>query len=233
MLRLYYGNTQGPVRATMQQEVLHTASPEVEVVYLEADRFVAGQVVEAVHGTSLFNASYIYVLDTPSENAEFATEVQTNLDSLAAATDQFIVLENKLTAAEKKIYAKYTDDIKDCSVAVAKRPDAFAMTDSLCQRNKRRLWLELQTVRWNGLTAEEIIGTLWWQLKTLRLAAITTSATEAGLKEYPYKKAKQALSKYSLPEIETLSKKLLQVYHDGHGGMRDIDLALEEWVLTV
>jgi len=31
--------------------------------------------------------------------------------------------------------------------------------------------------------------------------------------------------------LENLSFKLLQLYHDGHRGECDIDLALEEWVL--
>ena len=37
------------------------------------------------------------------------------------------------------------------------------------------------------------------------------------------------ISKYG--ELETLSLQLLKLYHDGHAGKCDIDLALEEWVL--
>jgi hypothetical protein len=82
-----------------------------------------------------------------------------------------------------------------------------------------------------GLSAEEIIGTLWWQLKTLRLAMLTKSAEEAGVKDFPYNKAKRALKNFKDGEIETLSLRLLNLYHDGHAGKCDIDLALEEWVL--
>ena len=34
-------------------------------------------------------------------------------------------------------------------------------------------------------------------------------------------------------ELEALSRSLLALYHDGHGGKKDIDLALEKWTLTI
>lgn len=232
MLEIFYGNNHGVVRSAVQ-DVLQALPADTEVAYIEAEAFLPGQLTEAMHGSSLFAAPYVYVLDTPSANAEYQSEVLANVSDLAESSHRFLILENQLKAVEKKTFAKHTDSITDCSIVLAKRPDAFAMTNCLCERNKRRLWLELQTARRGGLRPEEIIGTLWWQLKTLRLAAITSSASEAGMKEYPYKKAKQALRAFSLAEVEQLSTKLLQVYHDGHAGVRDIDLALEEWVLTV
>lgn len=232
MLEIYHGNNHGAVRSAVQN-VLQTLPPDTEVIYIEAETFVPGQLIEAMHSSSLFAAPYVYVLDTPSANAEYQSEVLVNVPDLAESSHRFLILENQLKAAEKKTFAKHTDSITDCSTVLAKRPDAFAMTNSLCERNKRRLWLELQTARSSGLRPEEIIGTLWWQLKTVRLAAVTSSASEASMKEYPYKKAKQTLRAFSLAEVENLSTTLLQVYHDGHAGVRDIDLALEEWVLTV
>ena len=69
--------------------------------------------------------------------------------------------------------------------------------------------------------------------KAMRIAAVSSSAVEAGMKEYPFKKAKGALRNFSEGEIELLSKGLLSLYHEGHQGLRDMELALEEWVLTV
>ena len=51
------------------------------------------------------------------------------------------------------------------------------------------------------------------------------------MKDFPYNKAKRALSNFKSDDLEVLSASLLKVYHDGHGGMRDIDEGLEEWVL--
>ena len=95
------------------------------------------------------------------------------------------------------------------------------------------MWLLLNDAKHAGISAEEIIGTLWWQLKSLRLVAQTSGADEAGLKPFVYKKAQQALGRYNESQLFTLSESLLRLYHDGHNGQTDIDLALERWVLTV
>jgi hypothetical protein len=63
------------------------------------------------------------------------------------------------------------------------------------------------------------------------LVALTKSADEAGIKSYPYDKAKRALTLFKPKELENMSTNLLRVYHEGHGGVRDIDEGLEEWVL--
>jgi hypothetical protein len=73
---------------------------------------------------------------------------------------------------------------------------------------------------------------LWWQLKTLRLAELTQSADEAGVKSFPYDKAKRSLSKFAPGEVVALSESLLRLYHDARAGKRDLILALERWVLT-
>ena len=91
----------------------------------------------------------------------------------------------------------------------------------------------LQEAKAAGQSAEEIIGVLWWQLKTLRLAAITNLASEAGLKDFPYNKAKRSLSHFKEGELGTLSLSLLSLYHEGPAGIVDIDEALEQWLLRV
>jgi hypothetical protein len=53
------------------------------------------------------------------------------------------------------------------------------------------------------------------------------------MKDFPYNKAKRSLRNFKEGELEKLSQTLLAVYHDGHGGKRDIDLALEKWTLTI
>ena len=51
------------------------------------------------------------------------------------------------------------------------------------------------------------------------------------MKEYLYKKAKSALTTFPLSEVEKKSHELLTLYYEGHQGKRDLDLALEAWVL--
>jgi hypothetical protein len=107
------------------------------------------------------------------------------------------------------------------------------MSDALAVKDKRSLWLLLQEAKAGGMSAEEIVGILSWQLKSIRLAAMTKNFTEAGMKEYPYKKAKSALNIFKIEEVEQKAHDLIKLYHAGHRGERDMDLALEEWVLRL
>jgi 16S rRNA U1498 N3-methylase RsmE len=107
------------------------------------------------------------------------------------------------------------------------------MADALLARDKKTLWILLQEAHMKEVASEEIIGVLWWQLKTLRLTYVTSTASEAGVKDFPYNKAKRAHSKFTQTDADRLSRTLLAVYHDSHSGRRDMTSALEEWVLKI
>ena len=53
------------------------------------------------------------------------------------------------------------------------------------------------------------------------------------MKDFPYQKAKRALVNFKEGDIEHLTRTLIAVYHDGHGGKRNLNDALEAWVLSV
>lgn len=205
----------------------------VTVTLVDSESFAPGFLNDAVGASSLFGETELYVLDTPSGKKDFEEEVKSNLEALGESSNTFVVIEEALLAAPKKQYQKYAESLEEFKGEAKERLNVFSMADALSRKDKKTLWLLLQEAKAAGLSEEEIIGTLWWQLKTLRLAAITNSASEAGMKDFPYQKAKRSLSKFKVGELETMSRNLLFVYHDGHAGVRDLDLALEEWVLTL
>lgn len=233
MLRLYFGTDTIGVREAAFASVSELETEQVRVNRLGADSFAPGLIADALGATSLFGEQEVYVLDTPSANADFNAEVIENLAAMAESNNTFVVIEGALLAAQKKPYQKHATDLIEVQAQAAERFNAFGMADALARKDKKSLWLLLQEARMAGLSAEEIIGTLWWQLKTMRLAAQTNSAAEAGLKEFPYKKAKGALQKFTAEEVEQLATSLLLVYHAGHAGERDIDVALERWALAL
>jgi len=233
MLEVYYGNDTELVRRTVHERTTSLKKAGVEVSTIEKDTFVPGILTDAVGATSLFGEALGYVLDTPSDAAEFNAEVTAQLEAMAVSPHVFIVLEGPLLAAAKKPFAKHAETIEEYKKAAAGRFNTFSLAEALAGKQKKQLWLLLQEARLSGAAAEEVIGILWWQLKSLRLAAFTTSAAEAGMKDFPYNKAKRSLPNFKDGEIESLSRSLLVVYHDGHGGKRNIDDALEEWVLKM
>lgn len=233
MLKVFYGNDTGKVRAAALAAARQLGSAEASVSTIDSENYQPGAISDAVGTTSLFGGTEVFVVDTPSTESKFDEEVKNNLKEMSESANAFIVIEEALLAAPKKVYGKYAESLEEFKAATAERFNTFAMADALASKDKRKLWLLLQEAKAQGLAEEEIIGVLWWQLKALRLAAQTNSASEAGMKDFPYNKAKRSLSKFKDGELEELSHSLLQVYHDGHGGVRDIDVALEKWCLDV
>ena len=232
MLKLYFGTDRQNVRDAATTFVDAQLSPDGTVTTLEAGTFAPGQIADALGASSLFGGEEWFVIDSPADNPDLTEEVKTHLKEMSESQNTFLIMEGALLAPAKKAYAKHVESSEEFTLEKSERFNTFAMADALAQKDRRQLWVLLQEAKLNGQAAEEIIGILWWQLKALRLASVTNTAAEAGMKDFPYNKAKRSLSKFAPGDVVMLSQSLLELYHDGHGGIRDIDLALEEWVLS-
>ena len=233
MYSVYSGNDTIGVREAAFKEVSKYEKKGFVVERIDTDNFSAGILADAAGATSLFGDQTVYVVDTPSMNKDFYADVIEHLSVLSESENPFIIVESSLLAPEKKKFAKYAEALEEVKGEKGERFNSFALAEALSKRDKKSLWLLLQEARLAGSSDEEIIGILWWQLKALRLAAKTKSANEAGMKDFPYNKAKRSLSNFKDGDVERISHNLLSVYHDGHLGKRDIDLALERWTLTL
>ncbi len=233
MLEVYYGNDTNKVRQTAFKRVEKLRADGVEIEHINPDNYQAGQLTDAIGGVSLFGSQSVYVIDTASDDESMYDEVVSRLEAMAESSNVFVVIETGLLAAEKKKFAKHAGAMEEFKAAAGARVNNFALADALARRDKRSLWLLWSEARLNGTRPEELIGILWWQLKTLRLSAQTRSATEAGLKDFPYQKAKRALSKFKPGELEKLSHSLLSLQHDSRLGLTDVDVAAERWILRI
>lgn len=233
MLHLYYGNDTIAVREKAQEFAANQLREGATLERIDTDTYGVGVFADVSGSSSLFGGTEVYIIDTLSQKKEMYDDLMEHLAMLAESEHIFVVIEEAMLAPEKKKWQKQVASIEECKKAAEARYNVFGMADSLSQKNKRQLWLQLQEAKRSGLAAEEIIGTLWWQLKTLRLAQVASSPQEAGLKDFPYNKAKRSLGTFAPGELERISRDLLQLYHDGHGGVRDIDYALERFVLTL
>lgn len=233
MYVVFFGTNRGGVRDAATAYIEKEMSTDATLTTIEAPEYQSGQLSDALGASSLFGGSEWFVLDTPSDNADFEEEAKDSLVEMSESENTFIILEGALLAPAKKKYQKYATETKEFSNEKSERFNSFALAEALATKDKRRLWVLLQECKLNNMREEEIIGMLWWQLKALRLAALTASAEEAGMKDFPFTKAKRALVKFNAGEIEELSQSLLTLYHDGHAGVQDMDIALEEWMLQV
>lgn len=233
MLEVYFGNDSYKARQKAQLSVMNKLKEGQETIFVESDNYVVGTLLGLSNTSSLFGETEIYLVDVTDNQSDLYVEFIEQLESLATSQNNFICVAGGILAPEKKKIAKYTDILEEYKKEAEVKFNSFLMADALASKDKKSLWLLLQEAKRNNLSTEEIIGTLWWQLKALRLAALTKNAEEAGMKDFPYQKAKKALRNFKDGELEQKSRKLLSVYHEGHRGEVDLDLALEEWVLKV
>ncbi len=231
MLRVYFGNNAVEARKT----AFDFADTELEsgktLETIDVDNYEPGIFADAAGGASLFGGEVLYVIDTPSLKSEMYEDVLNNLEHFATSLHIFVVIEGPLLAPERKKFEKYAESLEEFKAGAAERFNTFALADALARKDKKSLWLLYSEARMSGIPLEEIAGVLWWQLKTLRLASLTRSASEAGVKDFSYNKAKRALGKFAGGELEKLSHSLLSLQHESRLGRCELDIALERFVL--
>lgn len=233
MLKVYYGNDTVRSRQQAFNHIEEQQQRGVTIEYIDADNYQSGIFSAAVGSVSLFGGEWLYMIDMPSTASEFYDDVINHLEAFAVSPNEFIVIEGALLAKEKAKFTKWAESMEEYKSENSTRFNTFDLADAFAHRDKKSLWLLFNDARYSGIALEEIIGVLWWQLKTLRLAALTDSAAKAGLKEYPYSKAKRALMKFKTGEIESLSHQLLALQHDSRLGLCELDIALERWILSL
>ena len=231
MLHIFCGPDTKVVREDAWMFIQKYTDTGHEIHRVDVMNYESGMVADLCESVSLFGTPSVYLLDNPRSVSGCWEEVIAMQEVMASTLSPFVVIEDTIPAAEKKRFKVQTKWSESKRVPVD-RFDSFRAAKALAKKNKRALWISLQEARTAGVSAEELIGVLWWQLKMIPLTQITQSADQAGVKEYPYQKAKQAAQRYSHEKILELIRTLLMVYHDGHGGIRDIDQALEEWILN-
>lgn len=233
MFKVFFGNDTIKVRREALDSVDVLRSGGASVVTIEEGNYQSGVIANAAATASLFGEPLVYLVDTPSTNTEMYQEVIDSLELMQDGTHTFIVIESTLLAAEKKRFEKYASEMKEFKSVAKERFNNFALADALAKKDKRLLWLLFNEARLEGIAMEELSGVLWWQLKTLRLAAMTSNAAEAGMKDFPYQKAKRSLSGFVPGELERLSHSFLAIMHDSRRGMFEFDQAFEKWVLSL
>lgn len=231
MLSIFFGTNELKVRDAAYAAIEERRLLGEQEVKIDSDAYTPGCIKNACGAVPLFGPAPVYLLDMPRGNDEFWAEVTDVVEVLGVSSIHFIIIERALLVADKKIFTAHATVLEEHKANTLPGFNIFRLAEALALKDKKLLWLLLQEARQEGMAPEEIVGTLWWQLKSMRLAALTKNAAEAGMKDFSYNKAKRSLVQFPLNEVEARSRSLLTLYHDGHAGKCDIDLALEAWVL--
>ncbi len=236
MLQVFLGNDRESARASAEKafSALILKRKEAEVILFDADSWDVEKMKALVGAQGLFEKKYIvritYALDTKLKAEEF----ESLIEECAESENAFVVLEEKLSSAQKKKCQKHAYTFEEYTEKKEEqRINVFGLADAFGNKDKRNFWvLYTQCIRAH-IPPEEIHGILLWQVKGIIATYKTDSAQDAGMKDFSYKKAKRFAQNYSLIEITHIYDTLIDMYHNAHKGKYDLSIALERFVLGV
>jgi DNA polymerase III delta subunit len=213
---------------------LQTKRPDALFVKIDSDNWDDVLIEENLSGQGLFSSKYIILLDRLSENSEAKEKILGFISAMQESPNIFIVLEGKLLAEPKKVYEKYAEKMVICDEldtnTLSKKKDfnVFALGDAFGARDNIKAWTLYRQAIDSGIEPENIVGTLFWQVKSIILAAGAKNTGESGLNPFVYNNCKRFAKNHSLPELRNFLRKLIVTYHDGH---RDMEIGVEKLLL--
>lgn len=214
---------------------LRKRQPDASIVSVSDESFRAADVDEWIHGQGLFAPKLLVTLDTITA-AEDGEELFVKRTKEFQESDNiFIVYEPAPSAKLKKALEKHAADVSvyDAPKAAAEKRTIFDLADAVGRRDKKEAWRLVAQYRAAGVADEELAGVIHFQIRAIMRAQKTTSAQEAGITAFPYKKAKGFAKNFSADEVRAYSRRLIRDYHDAHRGAFVLGDALEHFVLSL
>jgi DNA polymerase III delta subunit len=248
MIYFLYGEDLDKARQNLHKIVdgLKAKKPDAEVFRMDSENWNSVQFEELVSAQGLFESKYIVILFCVFENKEIKEFVMDRLALLNKSESIFVIVEKKidkvsLSKIEKKSTKTQEFVFKEGSSGsssveikslVVSDFNIFNLADAMGKRDKKALWVMYQKAVSQDLSAEEIHGLLFWQVKSMLLAIQSKTAEESGLKPFVFSKSKSFALNFTKTELGKISADLVSMYHDAHRGLIDFDTSLEKWILA-
>jgi DNA polymerase III delta subunit len=122
---------------------------------------------------------------------------------------------------EEKLLKKATDTLAKAGAEVTIYPaqkkeesfNMFALTYAFAARDRKKLWLLLNSALRAGAVPEAVAGMLHWKVRDIL--------------------GKGEKGKFTREELSKISGELVTLYHDSHRGAGDLSLLLERYILAL
>lgn len=239
MLYLFYGTDYQKARtqfkaATLQAKQKH---PQAHVVALDEASIPFDDSIDRFTHPQLFANTRIIILDEVNDIPEWEL-TPPRAQTFTQSEDIVFALAKTFPKKTISVVEKAGGKIYECKkvrgAAKPKRSTAnnhFALTDAFARKDKKQSWILYRKLIDEKVVPEEIHGLLVWQIKALLLASQCNSAGQAGLNPFVYKKAQSFLSHWSEEELLETYKKFVELYHDSHRGIMEMETAIEKFLL--
>lgn len=247
MIYFYYGTDTESARkkAKVTIDFLLVKKPDATLIKIGDEDLNQNKILELAGGQALFSSKYIVYFSCTFLNKENKELILKNIKEIAGSDNIFIFAEGKmdkvsLTKIEKNaekvqefVKPEKTLTKKEALAQRGEKIDFFEFSNALGKRDKRELWVLYQDALAEQVPAEEVHGIFFWEIKSMLLARKCKTETEAGMKPFPFQKARECSRNYKEGELEKLSSKLVSMYHEAHRGNVDFHISLERFILEL
>ncbi|HUC88891.1 MAG TPA: hypothetical protein VMR49_02565 [Candidatus Paceibacterota bacterium] len=161
---------------------------------------------------SLFGGSPIVIIEGLIYQSDMELSPK-DLNILKNSPATFILIEDKLLAADIKKYDKYAE-IKSFEQKVAKqipKVNIFDLADAFGRKDKIKAWMLYRESILAGMEPESISGVLFWKIKAMMLNGTRV---------------------FSADSLMRKSGELVSIYHEAHMGECDFVIGLEQFILS-
>lgn len=214
---------------------LRSKKPDATFIEMDRDSWNPAIVKEHALGQGLFSNKYIVFLNEVATDEDKREELIESLSFMKESPNIFILYEGKVNAELKKAFDKKSDKIVVTDKEEGKKSEfnIFSLADALGARDRFKSWAIYRQAIQNGQEPEAVLGTIFWQVKSMYLASNTKSASESGLNPFVFSKAKRSCGNYSPDELKNLMNQSVVLYHDSHRGSVDLELGIEKMLLEI
>jgi hypothetical protein len=247
MIYFYFGSDTESSRkkAKVTVDSLLIKKPDATLIKIGEEDVAEARIAELCLTQALFSNKYIVYLYKTFDNKENKEIILKNIKDIAKSENIFIFVEGKMdkvsfTKIEKNaekvqefIKPEKTFNKKELLAQKGEKIDFFEFSDALGKRDKRELWVLYQDALAEQVPAEEVHGIFFWQIKSMLLSQKSRTPEEAGMKPYPFQKAKEYSRNFKEGELESISSKLVSMYHEAHRGNIDFFVSLEKFILEL
>lgn len=238
MLYIFYGTDNKKVtdKARTLVDSLRAKKPDASFVEVSADNWNSSVIEEHVGGQGLFSNKYIVFLNKVGNDDEKINKMLEMMSVMKESANIFIISEGKVGADLKKSFEKHGEKVvvfEEVEKVVKREFNIFALADAIGNRDRFSAWSIYREAVANGLESESILGTIFWQFKSMAVAGDAKTAGEAGLNPFVFSKAKKGASLYKEGELNKLLEQTIVLYHDGHRGLVDLELGIEKMMLEL
>lgn len=233
MLYLFYGTDtkKSHDKAYGLAQSLLQKKPNASLFSLAKDEWSRDRIVELLQSQGLFMGNYIVFVDMRAFLVDDMEILFSYAKEIGESPHIFIILGEKIDKKTLKEFENFSQKIQKHNIPAEKEKRDFRMTDALGNRDKKSLWVLYQQALRTGKEPEELHGLLFWQVKNMLLALNSKNAEDAGMKPYPYTKAKQSLKNYSKEDLHKLLLALVSEYHNVRLGKGELETGLEKVIL--